>query len=227
MSSVFGDVIYYFVLLVGTITAVLSFAFAISDYRERRSKLQRAQERRFRKAIESDDLTVIGNYLYKVIGSFNVHEYVTNKDISNRVDKYVDRLREFLGTEEEIKSQRADIKERPIPERLIAPSVELGSISDKLASGDTWSALAQLRRHIEITLREVARANDVSVKITAGAGYLLKLLFDRRIISGQTFSDLKYAIAVSNRAIHGLDVEIDEAKRAVILAFNCINELKQ
>ena len=190
------------------------------------SKLHKAQEQRFQSILESDNLTVVGSYLDDVIGNFNLYEYVSNRNVSERIDRYLEKLRSFIGTDAEVKQQ---IKETKIPskikERLVI-SDPFDRILTELRSGEIWNALARLRRYIEISLREIARAEDIRIERPT-AGQLLNVLSRRRLIPGEVLSNLKYAITVCNKAIHGVEVNWEEAEAAALHANFGLRRLKQ
>jgi hypothetical protein len=208
LLSVVGGVIS----LLGTLLGFLSAR------RSQISKLREAEEKQFQAALASDDLTVVGNYLEENIGRFNVYEYVSNPTVSKRIDTYLERLRFFVGTDAELEQQ---IRESEPPPEIEVPSAlpeEFERVLTELRTGEIWNALARLRRYIEIALREIAEARDIRLERPSTAGHLLNVLWRSEVIPQDAFSNLKYAITVCNKAVHGIDVDMSEAEEALLHA---------
>ena len=207
-------------ILGGLISIFVTISSVYYSYKSRKNKLLEAQERKFQNAMASDDLTTVGNFLYNTIGDFNVYEYVSNIDVSKTVDKYVVKLLLFIKTDAELKQEIDEIKEVEHITELEIPlelSEDFTKMLVELDSGERWNALARLRRSIEITLNEIAKANDIIID-RPSAGQLLNVLIRKKIIPIEAMSHLKYAISVCNQAIHGRDVSMNEAQEAVFHA---------
>ena len=67
-------------------------------------------------------------------------------------------------------------------------------------------------------LRDRATERGILPEHPVSAGRLLNLLTRRELIPAEVIRNLQYAIMVSNRAIHGESVSIEEAEEAVFNA---------
>lgn len=193
-----------------------------------RAKLRAAEEKRFRRALGSDDIAVVGRYLEDTIGAFNLREYASNAKVAERVNAYLERLGDFLKTDAEIEQQMREAGQPTTAPSSMAPPKELDAVRAELRSGGIWNALARLRRHIEIVLRGIALANGaVDKEATSSAGQLLRLLSRHQVVPSSAFSNLRYAVAVCNKAIHGFEVSADEAEAALAYAVVGLRDLNR
>lgn len=210
----------------GLVSIVITMLTWFFSKKSMRSKLHEAQEEEFRRALGSDKLTEIGSYLDKNIGNFNLYEYVSNPNVSNKIDIYLEKVRSFVGTDTEVEQQAKETKSLPKIKERLHISDPFDRILTELRSGETWTALARLRRYIEINLRKIAKAQDIPLE-RATAGQLLNILSRRGLIPGEILLNLRYAIAVCNKAIHGVEISWDEAEAAVLNANFALGKLKQ
>ena len=212
---------YLSIVVVGT-TLVSTLIGRYYLKRSKEDKLKQADEKIFRKALNSDDLKILGSYVDKVIGKFSVCEYVSNPDVSNKVDSYLEKLKSFVGTDTEVQTQIKEIEHPAEIRKPLKYPKELERVNAGLRTGEIWNALARLRRHIEITLREAAEVKGIPIEYYryASARNLLNLLKDRQVVSPIVHESLTYAIAICNKAIHGLDVSSSEAEDAISYATN-------
>lgn len=211
----------------GVFSVIATLLSLILGYLSQRDKLQETQKQQFHTILESDDLIYVGNYLDLVIGNFNIYEYATDSKVSETVDTYLEKLRLFVGTDAEVEQQIREIGTPPKIEVSPEHPEGIDSVLKELASGEIWNALARLRRHIEITLRELAKAKGIFLERPSSAGYLLNMLLQREVIPKDAFSNLKYSITICNKAIHGFEVNMDEAKEATFHADVGLRRLKE
>lgn len=193
--------------------------------RDANQKLAAADENRFHAALVSDSLKELGGYLDTTLGQFSVVEYAQNPEVRKRVNSFLARLEDFVGKDEEMApSERApQIRPDRVP-ALVRPKLEL--VQSRLERGYIWDALSSLRRLIEIELSQVAQVHGVVLPDRAGAGRKLQLLQQRELIAPDVAEELRYAIAVANRGVHGLDVGSDEAFEALRHAQNALGEIQ-
>lgn len=220
-------------VLSGLVSTVLTIVTAYKAYMSEKAKLIQAQEQKFKSALESDDLITVGSFLYNTIGDFNIYEYVSNSNVSKTVDKFNEKLISFLKTNTEMAQEIKEIEQitkievPPIhPEDFTELPEEIKKVHNELDAGDIWNALARLRRYIEIILRKTAEINDIHIDKPTSAGYLLNILTQHNIVSKEVFNNLKYSITISNKAVHGLDVNINEAHEALFHAEIGLNMLR-
>lgn len=199
----------------GAVASVTSLIVtAMKAALDRRAKLKRSEEEEFNRVLGSDDLRTLGRYLDETIGQFTLYECATNKAVTQRVNRLLGRLRDFVGSEEQIKSEIQS--ETPsfvasAPE----PSGELQVISDSVEKGDMWNGLARLRRYIENTLRDKLSIQDSTGLHRLTAGRLLQLAKERELLTPNASEALQYAISICNKAVHGIEIPADEAGYAL------------
>ncbi len=215
--------------VVSVVTGLASIAVVaratVGAWLAERRKLKDATVTRFQRVLSSDNLSEIGSYLDDVIGQFEIREYVYSPKVSGRVDAYIEKLSEFLQTDAEVDAE-SKVAELPPPgETQVPAGDELKRIEQELREGEVWNALARLRRHIEIRLREVASRLEVRADQRTSAGRLVESLARAKVIDDVTRQRLRYAIDVCNTAVHGREVPLDAAETAVRQAATALGTL--
>ncbi len=104
----------------------------------------------------------------------------------------------------------------PIEEEILDNQFKV--ILKEVRTGEPWNALARLRRHIEIILKNMARDADFPQQEYVSVRKLLTFLERTSFIDKEISSRLSYAISVCNKAIHGSDVSVGEAEDAILNA---------
>jgi hypothetical protein len=197
----------------------------ITELNEKRTNLHSAEEEDFQADLASESLNSLGNYLDNSLGQFLVSEYANNRKVRGRVDLFLARLQEYVGSASEVKQERepapptGGVPVGPVPDD------ELSLVDEKLAESTPWDALATLRRMIEMRLTDLARRHKLQLPERAGAGRILELLRRNQIVPDGLARSLLYSIQVSNRAIHGFDVNSAEADEAIRHARLALSEL--
>ena len=211
--------------IAGLLSVAVTSSSALRGAMQQAKKLQQAQQQRLNEVLESSDLGVVGSYLDEVIGGFNVYEYVTAEDVATTVDRYLDKLKWFVSTDADI-ARAAKLAGGVIdPEDALAMSQELKTALHEVRWGEIWNGLARLRREIEIRLRSIAAREGYSESKPLSAGDLLKAAQRLGMITRDEYHLLASAVAISNDAVHGVDVGRDEAERAVRLAAAVLGRL--
>jgi len=201
-------------------------------FRNRKSekdKMAKTRETEFEAVLDSNDINVLGTYLDETLGQFNIHEYTASTNVGERVNKYLDKIQSFVGTTEHIPKEVGPKEIESVGEPIEGFSEEFQTILDELRTGEPWNALARLRRHIEIQLRDIASRKGYKAWHLKSAGQILRLLYDRKYVAPDNYKLLMYSISVCNRAIHGIDISEDEAEQAVFLgskALQSFNDLR-
>ena len=218
------------VSLTGGIASILSLllttiTFVLADY-SKRNKLQKAEESKFMQAMQSDSISQIGFYLDDTLGQFTIHEYTSSTQVAKRVDQYIERIQDFVGTEEKIKvapttepPEEIGLEYKDLPEPFLP-------IFNELRIGEPWNALARLRRLIEMRLRNRAISLGFKDRILKSAGQILRILVDRKYVKPNIFEMLQYSITICNRAIHGIDISQDEAEQAIYSAVEALQHIE-
>lgn len=180
-------------------------------------KLRAAEEDKLDAALQSGDLTTLGEYLERSIGAFTVREYVDRPEVAQRLDVLLDRVQGFVGEPSGI-SEPSEAPLAAIEGREMLEGVDLGPVLVELERGETWNALARLRREIEAQLNRVTSEWQVSSKTKRSAGSLLREVERRGGVAPDAIAALRYAINVANRAVHGHEPTPDVAEEAVSAA---------
>ena len=211
-----------FAAVLSLLAVILSAAWASQAVK---AKLEAAEETRFQQIVESNRLEVLGKYLDDTIGKFTVNEYANNSTVAVRVDRLLARVREYVGSYDDVSAEEPleEVPETAPDDRELPP--EFAPIIEELRTGETWNALARLRRHIETSLREIAIQSGISEQHTKSAGHMTRLLMQRDVLSPSLAKMLRYAIDVSNRAVHGIDVSIDQAEEAIEIAARVLKDI--
>lgn len=221
---------YYPIFSIGVFSALLSVGGTIitelSKYRAEKKKLKLAQEARFQKVLESNSIVELGSYMDDIIGKFQIREYGENETIRKKVDSYLEKIQNFVGTREDIEQEPAIEKPPQLTTQLMEELPEqFQTVYTELQTGEPWNALAKLRRIIEVRLVNLAGASDIKIVKRYGAGNILKILTDRKLIEQQTVKRLQFAISLSNKAIHGENVSFEDAKMAIRQAGLALKEI--
>jgi hypothetical protein len=190
------------------------------------SKLRDTQEAEFKSVLNSSKLENLGDYLENKLGKFTVDEYCRDTTVESRVEKILVSARHFLGTEIGKPSEIPKPPEiEPAESRPLPTSMQ--PVYRELQRGETWNALARLRREIEVILRKQAKKKKILPPKIRSAGKLVRELAQQEIIDPNIANQLSYAIQVANQAIHGYDVTENEAETAVKLAAAALNSIKE
>ena len=214
--------------ITGATLSVLTTIYSFVEKRRLTAKaIREASEKEFEQALGSSDIVVLGNYLYSRIGSFNVEDYSSDEKVRKKVTQFLGRLDEFLGEEAEEPTQPP--QELPQAMSPTGPPIppELQKAQDELRNGRIWSSLVLLRNEIEKQLRTLASPiQNTNVK-HVGAGSLLARLAKERMISEDALPNLRYAINVANRGVHGYEISENEAQDALRSAAIALSLLRQ
>lgn len=181
---------------------------------EKREALEATAEEQVQTALAADNLSVLASQMRRSLAEVSVYQYATDGDVRLQVNHFLEAVQGYIGVREEIESEPPEEPPKA-PEQLEPMSPELRQIAQELSGGEVWNALARLRRLIEIILRQIAEASDLDgPQRPVGAGSLIKRLTSAGLIDSEVARDLSYAVAVSNRAVHGIDVSEAEAREA-------------
>jgi len=112
----------------------------------------------------------------------------------------------------------AKAKEKADEAGLLAPSADVNASLEYpfqiVAEDDANLALAGLRIEVERRLRELAQSAGISIQ-RAGVGRLMRLLFEKEILTKQEYSVLSDMIGLLNAAVHGAEVDSKAADWAM------------
>ena len=112
----------------------------------------------------------------------------------------------------------AKAKEKADEAGLLAPSADVNASLEYpfqiVAEDDANLALAGLRIEVERRLRELAQSAGISIQ-RASVGRLMRLLFEKEILTKQEYSVLSDMIGLLNAAVHGAEVDSKAADWAM------------
>lgn len=210
--------------ILGLLSASTTILSSLFSYFKQRKTLEEIDSKLFKQAIASADIKQLGNYLDKNIGNVTIKEFSTNQNIQKKVNHYIQSIITFIGTEEDIKKTGVESHETEIVNNNDIPK-DFYPIIKELRLGQPWNALAQLRRHIEISLRDFLKQYSIETKEFMPITQTLSMLGSMNLISSSSIRDLKYAVSICNRAVHGIDTSIPEAEEAIQMAIRALNEI--
>ncbi len=212
----------------GIISLYLVMVTVIRSYFEKEEKLKKAEEKTIYSVLEEDDINKLGAYVDDVIGSFDMREYATNPEVERKVDSYIEKIQDYIGAPEDIEREKAVSPPQPDLRTTLDSQLphDFKPILQELRFGESWNALARLRRYIEVILRKKVAQANLSQEEALSVGRLLTLLEKRELIDPKIAHNLRYPISVSNRAIHGQDVSQAEAEEVIFYAGRILQSLE-
>lgn len=201
-----------------SLAAVFATIWSIrSSRRELRMVKEAEDEMNFDRALRSDDLGTLGKYLDRTLGQVSLWSYQYSQDDAKKINSRIDALIEFTA-KDETADNAEDAKEITIPKIPTERSQPIPTVVQKayeeLADGNTWNALAILRRDIEVRLR---RTNNESAKHRPVAA-LLNADASVQRAGPAAVALLRTVYQTASRAIHGEDLSDEEARRTIELA---------
>lgn len=214
---------------ISSLTAVLSVLatlFAIYFNKKSQTKsLNDIREKSLDELIDSFDIKLLGKYLDNNLGQVTIKEYSANKKIQKIVNKYVQTIVNYIGTEEKL-NQKVSVPENG-KEFSANISADLIPIILEYETGQTWNALAKLRRHIEITIRDLANENKLQINEYSSPQKILSTMYTLNILSKSTVDNLNYVIKICSKAIHGIELSQEEEDNALNLAIKSLDEIEK
>jgi hypothetical protein len=203
--------------VLAAVTAVVSGVVAARRSRETQDAVRQVRETRAADAISALDLASLGTYLYETLGSVPLASYASDTQTRRDVARALDDIENFVTEDQPLAVDQRD-------ERAAMSSLD--AARQALAQRDTWQALAQLRRSIEIDLRAFADRHSVVVPPRAGAGRLLAELESSDLLPAEVTGPLRYAVDIANSAIHGEDVSPHVADEAIFTATRALSQIR-
>lgn len=166
---------------------------------------QQTNEAQFDQAIASDNLEVLSHYLVSGLGSLNVKDYATKSVARERLDRCVLKLIKFVGTDTEIENQRItdELLDKSFETQIDDIHPEIAKARELVERGSVWTALAMLRRDLEQRMREM----DFQ--------WPLKERHISQRFGSEVGESFNYFQRIANSAIHGEDVDIEVALKAI------------
>ena len=89
--------------IIAGLSSVISTVFIyLKNKRDQKNKIAKTKEEEFENVLSSNEISTLGEYLDNNLGHFNIHEYTYSKEVEKKVDKYLEKIQEFVGTSEKI-----------------------------------------------------------------------------------------------------------------------------
>lgn len=193
----------------GAFTVTVAFGTAIRAAKRQREDLLRLNDEAQAKAIDSSDIETLGKYLFEDIGGVRVSDVVSDDRVRGRTLRAFSQVTLFIGGEPTTDSGEPTATATS-PQTLAAD--ELNTAREQILAGDVWNGLALMRRHLEIAIRQ----SDPQLEAARmGAGQLITAAVRIGALPQEVVPQLRYAVNVANKAIHGEPVELDIALEAV------------
>jgi len=227
-----------FVTILSAIAGLLSVFVTLLSFLRNRLKetenLKKINPLNLFSAITLRNIKVLGKFIDKNLGAITIKEYVSNKKIHTTVDHSLNRILRYIGTEEDIKKEVVPIPDTEISFNYEIPE-ELRYIKDEIKVGEYWGAMATLRNYIVtnliMTFKQYNMGTDKYIPQDQLSymtpSQLISILSSSQRISQAVARDLRYAISICNKAVHGLKITPEEAEKAVQLAINDLEEIGQ
>jgi hypothetical protein len=199
---------------------VSALAAWIVRYQIHRKAEENAAKRKFDRALNSSDLTTLSRYLRNELGDIPVESYLHDPDIRQKVDRYLTHLSAYVAkpleepvlTPERGAHLPASPSKKADAATLENPEIQAALVS--LRDGDTWSALARLRRDLEFRLMSL-RAQGLSDRLGLGPGHHSGRFSLTTDVPPDWLPLFRRFWRTASSAVHGQAVSDEEAMQAI------------
>jgi hypothetical protein len=218
-------------IVASTATALIATARNIASSFAYRAQRRLLQSLRVREIVEAADLESLGRLITADLGSTSLPNYVRHAEVRASFRGAFNAAREFIGEAGEPGDDRAEDGRDAYDidgtgETLGAePLTERGrrALRD-VAAGQSWNALARMRRDLEIALR--SRLDQAGTdRRRMAAGQMLAVAAKEGVVPSEAVEPLRYAISVANKAVHGEDVPAGAAVESIVLIDRFLKDL--
>jgi hypothetical protein len=217
-----NNILQYIAFTVAAISSLLTLLNMLLVKIEQNKKLKKLKSKNFELVLQSSDIKKLGNYLDNEIGQLTISNYVENENINKEINELINKLMSFVGTNEQIikESKREAENTNEIFNEYNVKfegkfKDEFNKIYNELNHGESWNALAQLRRFIEISLKKFAKKNNISTDKIHSIIQLIETLKRNELIDNYSYINLKNIIYICNKAIHGEDIDINKVTKEI------------
>ncbi|WP_424447594.1 hypothetical protein [Microbacterium arborescens] len=213
----------------GAFAALVTQLSSAVNLRAAKRQLDRLKGLRVDEVLRDPSVRSLGGLLVDDLGKTSLPSYVRDPVARTEFRRAFNAVREYVGTDAEILDRDEPSNQQQGFEDSNAvwsrPLTTAGQRAiSELNSGETWNALALMRRAVETTLAERMPISEAG-RPRVGAGRLAGLAAKQGIISAQVATELRYPISVANAAIHGEEVGPDAALEAISIMDRAINEI--
>lgn len=213
-------------------TVIVGLVRNLFAIRALRAQRQLLRSLRVRDVIEAADLHSLGRLISVDLGSTSMPNYVRHAEVRSSFRSAFNAARGFIGEAGDPTVDRTpDDRDIPFPESaegvFAAEALTNGgrrALGD-VAAGESWNALARMRRDLEMVLAD--RLNQVGTdRRRMAAGQMLAVAAKEGVVPPESVAPLRYAISVANKAVHGEDVSADSAVEAIVLIDRFLRDLE-
>jgi len=158
------------------------------------------------------NLESLGKLLYETLGKTSVASFARDVQVQSKLQAALDSIREFVnqGGEEGGSPESWE----GVPDDSEGLGRTGTSEAAKAAeAGDSWSALARMRRDLELYLLRAMGRDRSQSKLTARQ--LLEIGKRYNYLEKRDFLRLTWAVRIANAAIHGEDVDVASVLEAI------------
>lgn len=178
-----------------------------------------AAKQKFDSALNSSDLGTLSRYLREELGDVPVDSYLHDVDIRQKVDRYLTHLSAYVAkpSEEPVMLGEGVANIPASPPTKPNDTFEHPEIQAALASlreGDIWSALARLRRDLEIRLMSL-RTRGLGVRLGLGPGHHSGRFSLTTDVPPDWLPLFRRFWKIASSAVHGQAVSDEEALQAI------------
>jgi hypothetical protein len=211
--------------MVATIASIRSLRASVESTKEK------LESEELKAVLREGGVNEVGDLLLRTFGDISVADYVADETVAGRVDEYLGQIIDYLGTDQSVAAEADQVLQ--IREGRDTPEPDTPAVRAALerqgwgaVTLEPWMQLAEMRRRIELELREVVEAAGIEMPELSSAGRLLGVLRKHGLIHPMAYDDLRIATAVANQALHGGSPSEDEAAEALYLASRALESLR-
>jgi len=215
------------------VTAGVSRAASAVESREQLRRLKRV---RVQDQLSNPTLAQLGETLVGGLGKTPLPSYVRDPQMRDEFRRTFNAIRAYVGTEA-VPIDSARTSQSPgEPQDTGSDSESVVRVLDglhtadgtaavhALAGGETWNALARMRRALEMAL--ASRLSEAGIVLgRGGAGSMLSLATRIGLLPAGSQGPLRHALQVANSAIHGEEARPDAALEAILTIDRALHEL--
>lgn len=227
-----GDAIGILASLLGGVASAYVATTLVYDWRRRSGGLKALRKADVKVVLADPDIDALGAVLRNDLGKVRVGDYSRDKATRDRFNDVIASILEFLGRDGDAsknESLGADDRAAAVAGATERVSPELRRAYDEVLHGEVWNGLARARRALEIEFRGIiaAREGQPSAKPYMSLGATLNWLLAARILDATDANQLRYALSVFNRAVHGDPVNDSDALEALVLANRVLLKIQE
>ncbi|WP_224779316.1 hypothetical protein [Leucobacter sp. Psy1] len=217
-------------ILVAAASAVLAFSAAgatafTSRLRISAEKTQRTSLKSLNveKVLAEPSLQDLGRLFVGNLGNTSLPSYVRDSETRRAFRRTFNVVVDYLGNSEVE-------QEKVAPQSLdgfseVSPDTAAGKAVKDIEEGETWNALARMRRELEKVLGDLLNASTANGK-PRGIGRSLSIASKQGLVPESVLQYLRFPLSVANAAIHGEEVEAGTALEAVQMIDQAISRIK-